>query len=356
MSDYFTERQKLQHRLVGISQGVELEIKDALENALADVSGKIIALEAKASQTASMVAKKKYLVAQKAEIEKVLNEVYKGIGQEIKSKSIEVAQAAPAITISILDQTLGITLGQPKLTKEQVTAWFESSQIEGQFFADYLKKLEANAAARIVKETRQAMLLNESIKQAGKRLQTALEIGRHSAGALAQTSIFSAFNYAEMETYRQDGIKKVRWQCEMDKLTCALCYPHDLQIFTIEEAPPLPVHQRCRCIYDPVFGPDDLKAGNRIARLDAGHRTVHHRDGTTSTVHTDRTVQFVPAKTTYTEWMQGLATSENPKDRAFVREALGPKRAELLADGKLKVSQLTYAGKLRTLDELKKFY
>ena len=122
MSDSFTERQKLQHRVVGRSQGVELEIKDALEGALADVSGKIIALEAKASQTASMVAKKKYLTQQRAEIEKVLNEVYKDIGQEIKSKSIEVAQAAPAITISILDQTIGITLGQPKLTKEQVGA------------------------------------------------------------------------------------------------------------------------------------------------------------------------------------------------------------------------------------------
>jgi hypothetical protein len=54
--------------------------------------------------------------------------------------------------------------------------------------------------------------------------------------------------------------------------------------------------------------------------------------------------------------MQGLATSSNPKDRAFVKEALGPKRAELLAAGKLTVSQLTYAGKLRTLNELKNFY
>jgi SPP1 gp7 family putative phage head morphogenesis protein len=255
-----------------------------------------------------------------------------------------------------LDQSIGVTLGQPKLSLNEIENWFASSRIEGVFFADYLKKLETNAAARIVKETRQSMLLHESIKQAGKRLQNALNIGRHSASALAQTSIFAAYNWAELETYKKDGIKKVRWQCEMDKLTCALCYPNDLKVFPIAEAPPLPVHMRCRCMYDPVFGPNDLKSGNRIARLDAGHRTVHHRDGATSTAHTDRTVQFVPAKTTYTEWMQGLSTSSNPKDRVFVKEVLGPLRAELLAAGKLKVSQLTYAGKLRTLDELKKFY
>ena len=51
--------------------------------------------------------------------------------------------------------------------------------------------------------------------------------------------------------------------------------------------------------------------------------------------------------------MQSLVNSKDPKDRAFAKEALGPKRYELVSKGKLKVDSLYYAGKLRTIKQLK---
>ena len=48
-----------------------------------------------------------------------------------------------------------------------------------------------------------------------------------------------------------------------------------------------------------------------------------------------------------------MVKSADPADAAFAREALGKTRFDLVASGKLKLSSLYYAGKLRTIKELK---
>ena len=125
-------------------------------------------------------------------------------------------------------------------------------------------------------------------------------------------------------------------------------------------APQPPLHMRCRCFTLPVFKYealnrylDEEEKNVRIARIDTDARTVHHRDGTTSTEYQTLRVQFPHAKVSYTEWMQGMAKSKNPADAAFAREALGPARFDLVRSGKLKLSSLYYGGKLRTIKELK---
>ena len=99
MTDFFKERIKLFHRLQGLINALGDDIREILESALETVSGKIIVLEAKADKTASLVYKKKYLEKQKAEIEKVLNEIYEDIGKTIREKSIETGQASPEIDL-----------------------------------------------------------------------------------------------------------------------------------------------------------------------------------------------------------------------------------------------------------------
>jgi hypothetical protein len=49
-----------------------------------------------------------------------------------------------------------------------------------------------------------------------------------------------------------------------------------------------------------------------------------------------------------------MVDSKNPADRAFAKETLGPSRFKLVSSGKLKMSSLYYAGKLRNLKELRK--
>ena len=172
------------------------EITETLAEASDRVTARILLFESKAGETESLIRRRRYLEAQKAEIEKVLGEVYTDIGQTIKDKSVEVGQAGAGIQAEIIKKVvparLSVEMGVPHLSKKRVLLWFESSQIEGTFFPDFLKKLEANTAARIIKESRLALISGETEKTAAKRIQQALEIGRHSAQALAETCIRQA--------------------------------------------------------------------------------------------------------------------------------------------------------------------
>lgn len=319
----------------------------------------------KAEQTESLIRRKQYLQKQKAEIDKVLSSVYADIGKAIKDKSIETAQATPEITDTILKKvipdSIKINLGVPNLSKKHVLKWFESAQIEGLFFNDYLKNLEQNAAARIIRESRIALVTGESRKTTAKRVQEALNIGRHSAHAFADTAIRQAHNWAEREYHLENSERLIglRYQAELDRLTCPQCIPKDNRVYPLKDAPQPPLHLRCRCFLLPVFKNEKLdqylaKTQTRIARLDTEPRTVKHRDGTTSTKYEKLRVKFPKLNQNYNQWMTSMVKSKNSADRAFAREALGPSRFKLVSSGKLKMNQLYYAGKLRNLKELKR--
>ena len=363
MTDFFKERIKLFHRLQGLINALGDDIREILESALETVSGKIIVLEAKADKTASLVYKKKYLEKQKAEIEKVLNEIYEDIGKTIREKSIETGQASPEITNNIFKKVIPprfeIKMGIPHLTKKRVVAWFESSQIDGLFFNDWLKKLKDNTVARIIRETRKSLVSGESRMDTIKRIQNALEVGRKSAQGLAHNAIRQAQSWADREYFIENAerFKGLRFVAELDRQTTPTCQSLDGQVFKIDECPQPPLHWLCRSHIEPVFKNEELEKymgeQKRIARIDTEARTVKHRDGTRSTKYEKLRVKFPERKLTYNQWLTSMVKSKNPADVAFAREVLGPTRFKLVANGKLKMESLYYHGKLRTIKELK---
>jgi SPP1 gp7 family putative phage head morphogenesis protein len=366
MADLLNEKMKLSHRLQGVVNALADEITEILSEAADDVTGKILVLEAKAEQTESLVRRKKYLEKQKAEIGRVLGEVYQDIGQTIKDRAIETGQAALEIADAMLSKVIparfNIQLGVPHLDKKRVIAWFESSQIDGLFFNDWLKKLEENAAARIIRESRLAMISGDDRRLAAKRIQKALNTGRKSAGGLAQNAIRQAYNWAEREYLieNEQMLRGLRFIAELDRRTTPICRSLDGKVFKIADCPLPPLHWRCRSSIEPVFKNVQLERylareekSIRIARIDTKPRTVHHRDGTTSTKYEKLRVKFPPARQNYNQWMTSMVKSSNPADVAFAKEVLGPARFDLVKSDKLKMNQLYYAGKLRTIKQLK---
>lgn len=359
MSDLWTEKYRFQHRLQGVINGLSEEIAEALEGALEATTAKIVALEVKADGSKSYAFKKKYLNRQKAEAQKVLTDVYADIDKAIRGKATELAQATPEM-VDAMVKNAGITvqLGVPHLDKKTVKGWFESFQVEGTYFNDWMSKLESNTAARIVKEARESLLLHESLRETGKRIQNALSVGRRSAEGLAHNAVHGAYSWAEREYWQenQETIRGLRLAAELDKQTCPLCASLDQKVFPTGEAPAIPLHWRCRCMLLPVFRGEKYinRVDRRITRQDTEARTVKHRDGTTSTKYEKLRVKFVPQGITHHKWVQSLAHSIDPKDVAFAREMLGKTRFGLVKAGKLDVKSLYYHGKLRTIAELKR--
>ena len=187
-----------------------------------------------------------------------------------------------------------------------------------------------------------------------------------------RTALHSAVNWAEREVYREnlDRFKSFKFQAELDRGTCDFCGSLDGNEYALEDAPAPPVHYACRCFLYPVLkdvivdgktvpfedavGPEYDEVSRRISRLETDPRTVHHRDGTTSTAYRGYDVKFVDRRMNYRQWMDSMVKSSDPGDVAFAREALGPTRFNLVESGKLKIESLYYGGKLRTIDEMKR--
>lgn len=251
MPSCFDEKQKLSHRLTGLSQGTGEKIAAILETAHERVSGKILKLLEKAEETESLIKRKQFLEKQRAEIEKVIAEIYADIGKEIKDKSVEIGLEGASIADTILKKSvskeISIKLSEPHLDKKRVVNWFESSQTDGLYFSEYLKKLETSAAERIIQSTRQAMTSGEGIKELSKTLRKSLDIGRNSAQGFAQTSFFNCYSYAEYQYFleNEDIIQWLRWDAELDRKTCPECASLDGEKWPLKEVPETPpIHFR----------------------------------------------------------------------------------------------------------------
>jgi SPP1 gp7 family putative phage head morphogenesis protein len=367
MPNLFDENQKLSHRLQGIFNAIGDEIAEVLEESLDRITGLTMLAEERARTAKSLIRRKQYLLRQQKEIQKILDSIYQDIGKTIKGKAVEVGQAAPAIANDILKtvipKSFKISMNVPTISKKQVIFWFDSAQVEGLYFNQWLTKLSSNTTARIIRESRLALLAHEGRgprKIAAKRIQEALGVSRKSATGLATNAITQAQAYGQrqFDIENKERLKGLRWVSQLDRRTCPKCSPLDQQVFKIDDCPLPPIHWLCRCYTEPVFKNAKLEKylgeQTRIARMDTKARTVHHRDGTTSTKFEKLRVKFPKRKLNYNQWMQSMVKSKNLKDVAFAREALGPTRFKLVASGKLKMQSLYYAGKLRTIKELQK--
>lgn len=57
---------------------------------------------------------------------------------------------------------------------------------------------------------------------------------------------------AELQAFKDAGVKKVMWLTERDNRVCDICYPLDGKVFDIDKTPPIPQHYNCRCVLIPV--------------------------------------------------------------------------------------------------------
>jgi len=372
LKDYNLERFKLTHLFQGIVNGLDDDFREILQDSLERVETKIVRLAERSEETESIAKAKKYLDSQRAAVAKVLHEVYEEIGKKIEDKAIEIGEAVPKISYNLLlDCTSGEvkkaiqkTFSPIKLSKDRLKRYLESTRIEGLFFNDWLKKLEENAVARIIRETQTGLVLDEPYNKIAKRIQNALNASRHGAEGLARNAVFQAANWADYQHQmeHEERLRGFRFMAELDARTTELCRSLDQQVFPPREAPVPPLHWKCRSYLQPIFKPIkigdktiDLEKeikGKRIVRIESNPRWVNHKDGTRSKIYQDYDVTFVRRDMSYNQMMQTMALSKDPAHRAFAKEALGPTRFDMVASGKLRVESLYYRGKLKTIKEL----
>lgn len=141
-------------------------------------------------------------------------------------------------------------------------------------------------------------------------------VNKRMAATVIRTSIQHVAATARELTYEENSniIEGVLWVSTLDSHTTAICRSLDGQHFPLDEGPRPPVHPNCRS----TTAPDISSA---FDFLDAG-ATRSSTDG------------YVPADTTYYEWLKGQSSE-------FQDEVLGPVRGQLFREGGLSAQKFS---------------
>lgn len=76
--------------------------------------------------------------------------------------------------------------------------------------------------------------------------------GRRRASMISSTEVTRAYSQANVETFKQNGVLRHRWNTANDEIVCPICRPLNGQIVTIGSAftggiTQPPAHVNCRC-------------------------------------------------------------------------------------------------------------
>lgn len=300
--------------------------------------------------------------AQAAAVDAVLAEVYAKAGDHLQAAGEDVITATMTSTASAMAAATGtaaVGVGAG-LSTSVVEAWFKSSTVSGLTINDFLAKIQAGARDRIISAGRRGLIEGLSVGSTARLIRAeGIEGSVPGLGGLARTFLHSASNYARDTITKEkfsDVVKSWRRSVVLDGRTCIACGSMDGKTYGLNDAKPiLPSHWRCRCLYLPIsitwreLGIDmDEYEGSDQTTVKHSGRTVHHKDGSTSTKFTVKEVGSVPAGTTYETWMR----QQLGDDPAFVRSVLGKTRFELFQAGKLRLSSMVTAGRIKNLSEL----
>ena len=352
----FDEVLKQQHRVEARANALSDEILSALEAARADLTAQLTSLHVRFLTAASweeesFSRRKAFLETQRAEVDRIIRQTYESKAPAIISAVQDTMSHIQGQTASkTLASGLFFELHSPKLDLAAIQAWAEVTTLEGLTMTEWLGRMAASSADRIVQAGRQAMIQGMTVQQTAKLLRKkGIEGSRPQIESISRTYLLSASNYAREKTIEAIGANMdFQWLyvATLDGRTCPVCGVNDGRRYKRnEERPHLPRHINCRCVYVPIFGdtfPDNV---NRAAVKESGS-IVHHRDGSTSTKFTVESVEQV--KETYSEWI----TRQVEEDPAFARQVLGKSRFELLKSGKMSLDRMVVDGRIKLLSEL----
>ena len=354
----FDEILKQVHRVEARANALSQDMLKALQASRSHIVGRLAELQARLLTGApweeeALFRRKAFLQAQRAEVERLILEIVKQFEPELLEASQDVWAYTQAQTLATLkSNAIGVEVGSPRLDANAVRAWTQVNMVNGMVLSEWLDAMAADTADKVVQVGRQAMIEGMTVGQTASLLrQRGIEGTRPAIQSLARTYLLSASNYAREQAILGLGADlNFSWlyTATLDGRTCLVCGADDGKLFKKNAArPSVPRHPNCRCTYIPVFGDATLSGVERPATKH-DERTVHHRDGSTSTKFGVAEVEHVPAQENYGQWIR----RQLEEDPDFVKQVLGRTRFDLLKKGEISLSKMVVDGRIRRLSEL----
>lgn len=361
---------KQAHRVEARANALADDMISALENVRHTILAEMARLQDRYLTTddwnAETYARKTaYLQAQREAVDALISEVYAGMEVTIQDAALDTIQAASDISTSLLASSSVdrfISPGAAGISSILLMDWIRTQTIDGLLINEWLAKMGKATADRVVAAGREALIGGYGVRKTASLMRAqGIEGSVPALEAIARTFLLSASNYAHEQGILRlvgdsDNLKGWRYVATLDGRTCPVCGADDGKFFPVGKPKPrLQRHINCRCIYVAVpktwrdFG-IDLDDSPEPKRPAVKHeaRTVHHRDGSSSTRFKVADVEHTTEN--YNQWL----TRQLKEDPAFVRSILGKTRFELFRDGKITLEKMVVGNRIKRLSELVK--
>lgn len=207
----------------------------------------------------------------------------------------------------------------------QLRSVVRQTPIEGQVLAPFVREWSRRKRDAVAQEIRKGVVAAETVDQITQRVKRlALLPARARVETIVRTATQAITSAAREEVWRANErvIKKIRWTATLDTRTCVICASLDGKLFDLDEGRRPPAHPNCRCVTVAVT--------------------------TASNVPGERASAFgpVPKDITFEEFLK-------QRGAAFQDDVLGPTKAKLFRQGKLKLNDFVdKSGRPFDLDDL----
>ncbi len=363
---------KQAHRVEARGNALADEMIAALENVRHTILAEMARLQERYLTTddwnAETYARKTaYLQAQREAVDALVSDVYAGMEDMIRDAALDTIQATGEVSTALLASSLPsvdtvIMAGAAGIRSTLLADWIKTQTIDGLLINEWLSKMARATADRVVAAGREALIMGYGVRKTASLMRSqGIEGSVPGLEALARTFLLSASNYAHEAGITRlagdsDILKGWKYVATLDGRTCPVCGADDGKIFPVGKPKPrLQRHINCRCVYVPVvktwrdFG-IDLDELPPVERNAVKHeaRTVHHRDGSSSTRFKVAEVEHTTEN--YNQWL----TRQLKEDPAFVRSILGKTRFELFKAGKITLEKMVVGNRIKRLSEVMK--
>ena len=177
-------------------------------------------------------------------ITKLTKEIIERLLKENKKAYIRIAERASEEAAEDIKKVSGVTVKPLKTDEKYVDGLLnEYNPVTGYLYYHEADRKRARLAEALIA----AVLF-------GSRAEYHKELRKFANLWYTQTLQYgeNTVDKTRIDTFRKNGIKRVRWETQGDEKVCEECKERNGKLYPIDNIPPKP-HYRCRCWITPVL-------------------------------------------------------------------------------------------------------
>ncbi len=328
----------------GLSDKIVRLLNSADADLLEKLAARLALIEERGFDTGPKTTKR--LRALLDELRAINSAVYVDIEDALTDELHQFSASEAGFQKATIDTALGVELGTGLPSPARLKAIVTETPIQGNLLSSWVQGMDAGRIQRVEQQIRLGLVASESTDQIVARIRGTkgaqyadgvLDISRRSAQSMVRTAVSHVSNVAAQETWKANAHVVKGWQflATLDGRTTITCAGLSGSFHPIGEGPIPPRHIRCRSVSVPVTK-SFKELGVAGSELPKGTRAS--MDGQ------------VAADTTFADFLKR-------KGNTFQDGLLGPTRAKLWRDGRLKLEDFIKSdGTVLTLAQLQAAY